>query len=224
MDDIRKRAAGLQVEFSSIATLRACHDGVARVQSDFDIKEQALLSPSDRAIIKNAISYLSPEAEQCTIGNAITIFILFFTALYDEPFPGYHDDELQSKLDLSSFVGVIRESQLAAASVVSGVIVAAYARNTGSSISQWELGDVNTSNAFKLVALRLREDNVAKVRHCTQKAAIASHAKHNDNKRTARDWYAAHSTMTKDAAAEKMAKDGIVHASFRTIRGYLTGQ
>jgi len=55
-------------------------------------------------------------------------------------------------------------------------------------------------------------------------AASAGHAKHRDNMQTARDWYAAHKTMTKDAAAEKMVKDGIVHASFRTVRGYLTGQ
>lgn len=57
-----------------------------------------------------------------------------------------------------------------------------------------------------------------------QHAAHASHAPHKANKLKARAWYAAHRTMTKDAAAEKMVKDGIVHASFRTIRGYLTGQ
>ncbi len=51
----------------------------------------------------------------------------------------------------------------------------------------------------------------------------ASHAVHRSNKQTARDWYAAHKNMTKDAAAEKMAKDGVIRASFRTIRGYLTG-
>ena len=55
-------------------------------------------------------------------------------------------------------------------------------------------------------------------------AANASHATHKNNKQRAREWYAEHRGMTKDAAAEKMAKDSIIPASFRTIRGYLTGQ
>lgn len=55
-------------------------------------------------------------------------------------------------------------------------------------------------------------------------AARASHAKHRDNKQAARDWYTAHKPMTKDDAAQRMHDDRIIAASFRTIRGYLTGQ
>jgi hypothetical protein len=61
-------------------------------------------------------------------------------------------------------------------------------------------------------------------RMAASQAATASHATHSGNKQKAREWYAANKTMTKDAAAEKMAKDRVVHAAFRTIRGYLTGQ
>lgn len=60
-------------------------------------------------------------------------------------------------------------------------------------------------------------------RSAATKAAHASHSSHHANKKAVRDWYSEHRAMTKDAAAEKIVKDGIVHASFRTVRGYLTG-
>lgn len=225
MEDIYKRAAGLQIEFFGTVTLRACRDGVSRVRSGFDIAEKSLLSTSERALIKNTIGLLSPEPGQCTIGNAITLFILLFCAAKaDEPLSGSRDDDLQSRLDLSPFVGVISDSQFAAACVVSAVIITAYARETGANVSLWELADINVSNAFKLISLRVDEGNIARVRYRAQRAANASHDAHRSNKQKARDWYSTHKAMTKDAAAAKMEKDGIVHASFRTIRSYLTGQ
>ena len=60
--------------------------------------------------------------------------------------------------------------------------------------------------------------------HAATKAAHASHSAHNANRELARKWYAQHKALTKDAAAERMAKDHVIPASFRTIRGYLTGQ
>lgn len=224
MDDIYKRAAGFQIEFPGIATLKACHDGVCRVLSEFDIAEERLFNADERALIKNTIGFISPDPEQCTISNAVTMFILFYVAVTDAPLLGDCDDDIQPKLDLSCFVGIISESQLGAAAVVSSVIITAYARATKANVDLWKLADFNVSNAFKLVSLRVREGNISRVRYHAQKAANASHDAHRSNKQKARDWYAAHSTMTKDAAAEKMAKEGIVHASFRTIRGYLTGQ
>jgi hypothetical protein len=68
------------------------------------------------------------------------------------------------------------------------------------------------------------ESHLYQRRNAALRAALASHATHNDNKQTARDWYAAHKTMTKDAAAEKLVRDGIITASFRTVRDYLVGQ
>lgn len=55
-------------------------------------------------------------------------------------------------------------------------------------------------------------------------AAWQSHASHRTNKQMAQDWFAEHKTMTKDAAAQRMHDDKYIAASFRTIRGYLTGQ
>ena len=55
-------------------------------------------------------------------------------------------------------------------------------------------------------------------------AANASHAAHTNARQTARVWYAAHKPMKKDDAAQRIKDAGIVHASFRTIRGYLIGQ
>jgi hypothetical protein len=66
--------------------------------------------------------------------------------------------------------------------------------------------------------------NAAITKHGARRAALASHAPHKANKQKARDWYAAHKNMTKDAAAQKIVTEGIVHASFRTVRGYLAGQ
>jgi hypothetical protein len=224
LEDIYQRAAGLQIEFFGTVALKAFRDGVSRAWSGFDIAEKSLLSTDERALIKNTIGLLSPEPGQCTINNAITLFILFYSAIADEPLSDDRDDDLQSRLDLSPFVGVISESQVGAACVVSAVIVTAYARETGANVNLWELANINVSNAFKLVSRRIEESNIAMVRYHAQRAANASHDAHRSNKQKVRDWYSAHRTMTKDAAAEKMAKDGIVHASFRTIRGYLIGQ
>jgi hypothetical protein len=86
------------------------------------------------------------------------------------------------------------------------------------------LTDIVARGVFETPVLFDRE-MIKKTRsRMAKRAADASHKNHRLNNQKARDWYAAHSTMTKDAAAEKMAKDGIVHASFRTIRGYLIGQ
>lgn len=69
-------------------------------------------------------------------------------------------------------------------------------------------------------AKRLSDDARA---NAATKAAIASHSTHYANKKIVRDWYSEHRGMTKDAAAEKIVRDGIVHASFRTVRKYLVG-
>lgn len=56
------------------------------------------------------------------------------------------------------------------------------------------------------------------------KSAKVSHAGHIANAQAAREWYAKHPNLSKNAAAERMVRERVVAASFRTIRGYLTGQ
>ncbi len=59
-------------------------------------------------------------------------------------------------------------------------------------------------------------------------AANASHARHHDNERAAREWYAKHKKLnkklTRDDAATRIRDEGIVNASWRTIRKYLINQ
>ena len=81
--------------------------------------------------------------------------------------------------------------------------------------------ELGAAEIRELVAMKEQKRMSEQGRH----AANASHAKHHNDERKAREWYAEHkTTMSKDAAATRIRKDEIVHASWRTIRKYLTNQ
>jgi len=84
------------------------------------------------------------------------------------------------------------------------------------------LSMVVSMNGLLLAAIENMAEE-AKSRSGTH-AANASHARHRDNERVAREWYAKHKDLTKDDAATRIRDEKIVHASWRTIRKYLTNQ
>ena len=129
-------------------------------------------------------------------------------------------DELQEAGDRNTLLTEMRDTDMGYANLYMGLAYGDQALSDG--IPYLALSFIIRAIAAHVVVPEWR--GAAKTKRGAQYAAHASHASHNANKQTARAWYAAHKTMTKDAAAEKMAKDGIVAASFRTIRGYLTGQ
>jgi sensor c-di-GMP phosphodiesterase-like protein len=91
-------------------------------------------------------------------------------------------------------------------------------------VHQQQAKDIAVHNAFVDEIERIKVSHKEASQNRAKKAATASHARHADNKAKVVAWYADHRDMTKDAAAEQIIAEGIVHATFRTVRDYLKGQ
>lgn len=125
------------------------------------------------------------------------------------------------------------ESEPFAALIAKHPALAKKARTDGERIVKGLARDIEAdiSGAYERALshnLRQRErdlDEVQSLRSAQgRKAARVRHAKDSQNRKYARDWYAAHKNLSKNDAAQRIKDEGVVCAAFRTIRGYLTGQ
>lgn len=186
---------------------RICKGSKMVIEGDVTVTRSPM-DPALRALCDEMYPIMTPSCKQQTARNAALVHL-------------YVEGLMEGKWGV---INEITESQMMAASVIFYTVVGHYAFD--------EIMD-RLKPALVCIAFKTSKKHIMDVIETAQRAArsnaatraaLASHDAHRSNKQKARDWYAEHKTMTKDAAAEKMWKGGIVHASFRTIRGYLTGQ